>query len=263
MEIHFEDHKNQIKIWHRRKIGFQPHFHNSIEILYVISGKCIASSDFKEYTVEAGDVFVNFPIQIHSYKDIGPLDSYLLIFPISMCRAFSDIISKFTPSNPVVRSGNVDPEWLKKLIVKLNDTNAQPPSAYKLGTLEGYFTALMGELLQYLDPSQEVRNYSTEHKIIAYCTENYKENLTLDSVSKALFISKYHISHLFSNKLKINFCAFVNSLRLSDALQRLQRGESITQAALSSGFSSVRTFNRIFKEEYGSSPTAYIKLIKK
>jgi len=240
-------------------MGFQPHFHNSIELLYVMSGKCTAISDFKEYTVEAGDVFVNFPMKIHSYRDEGPLDSYLLIFPSTVCRAFSEVLAKQIPTNPVVRSGAIDSEWLKSIVIKLNDTNAKPRSLYKAGTLEGYFTALMGELLPHLDPTEETSNYSTEHKIIAYCTEHYKDELTLESVSKALFINKYHISHLFSNKLKTSFCSYVNSLRLSDATQRLQKGEGITQAALSSGFTSVRTFNRFFRAEYGTSPSEYLK----
>jgi AraC-like DNA-binding protein len=263
MEIHYEDHKNRIKVWHRRQMGFQPHFHNSIEILYVISEKCTAMSDFKEYTVEAGDVFVNFPIQIHSYKDIEPLDSYLLIFPASVCHAFSDTLAKYVPSNPVVKAGMIEPDRIKSLVIRLNDTNAQSITAYKSGTLEGYFTALLGELLPHLHPTEENRNYSTEHKIIAYCTEKYKDDLTLDSVSRDLHISKYHISHLFSNKLKTGFCSFVNSLRLSEAIQHLQRGESITQVALSSGFPSVRTFNRIFRAEYDTSPSDYLKKLSK
>ena len=262
MGIYYEDHKSKIKIWHRKNMEFQPHFHNSIELLYVISGSCTAFVDFKEYSVEAGDVLINFPIQIHSYKDNGPLDSYLMIFPDTMCSAFSDIMHKSIPECPVVKAEVLDSKLMYTLAKRLNDTNAKALTQFKYGTLEGYFTAFVGEILGHMTLRAQSRNYSTEHKIIAYCTENYKEELSLDSVSAALHISKYHISHLFSEKMQTGFCSFVNSIRLSEAIRILKKGEGTTQAALSSGFPSVRTFNRIFRAEYNMSPTDYLNAHK-
>lgn len=237
---------------------YRPHFHNSIELLYVISGRCTAYVDFKEYTAEAGDVLMIFPIQIHSYKDEGALDSYLMIFPDTMCPAFSDTMHKSIPECPVIKASELNRELMFTLAKRLNDTNALALTKFKYGTLEGYFTAFVGELLERMSLRYESRNYSTEHRIIAYCTENYKDELTLDSVSDALHISKYHISHLFSDKLQTGFCSFVNSLRLSEACRMLKKGEGTTKAALSSGFPSVRTFNRIFRAEFNMSPTDYI-----
>ncbi len=262
MGIQYEDHKSLIKVWHRRSMEFVPHFHSSIEILYVLDGSTKAYVDFKEYTLYSGDVLINFPTQIHSYKDNGDLDSYILIFPESMCSAFSDILRKNIPICPVIKAGSLDNDLLFTLIKRLNDTNAKALTQFKYGTLEGYFTALVGELLYHLQLKQDSRNYSTEHRIISYCTENFREDLSLDTVSDALHISKYHISHLFSDKLQTGFCTFVNSLRLAEALRLLKKGEGTTRAALSSGFPSVRTFNRIFRAEYHTSPSEYLSLKK-
>ena len=262
MQIYYEDHKSKIKIWRRNNMECRPHFHNSIELLYVMSGKCTAYVDFKEYTVEAGDVLISFPIQIHSYKDDGPLDSYLMIFPDTMCPAFSQVMHQNIPDCPLIKGEKLNKELIYTLAKRLNDTNAHALTKFKYATLEGYFTAFIGELLEKMPLRGESRNYSTEHRIIAYCTENYKDELTLDSVAAALHISKYHISHLFSDKLQTGFCNFVNSLRLSEACRMLKKGEGTTKAALSSGFPSVRTFNRIFRAEFNMSPTDYMNLYK-
>ena len=263
MGIYYEDHKNNIRVWHRNNVGFQPHFHNSIEILYVLGGSCKAYVDFKEYTVEQGDLLIVFPIQIHSYKDLGELDSYIMIFPDTMCGSFSEILRKNTPIESVVRSGSINAQLLSTLIRQLNDTNAKALTPYKYGILEGYFSALVGEMLCKLKLKQDSRNYSTEHRIIAYCSENYKNELTLDNVAEALHISKYHISHLFSEKLQTSFPTFVNSLRLSEACRLLKKGEGTTASALASGFPSVRTFNRIFRSEFHMTPTEYLNSYKR
>ncbi len=259
MEILYQDTKNQINIWHRHYLGFQPHFHNNLELVYIMRGKCKVFVDFKEYILEAGDILVNFPIQIHSYHDIEPIDAYLLMFPSSMCTAFTKTITHYIPDDPIIKANTLNGEWIHSLILHLNDTYAKALTKFKHGTLEGYFTALMGELLSHMSLKQAKCNYSTEHKIIAYCTEHFREELTLDSVSEALHISKYHISHLFSNKMQVGFCTFINSLRMSEACRMLKKGEGVTEAAISSGFPSTRTFNRIFRAEHNMTPTDYIK----
>ncbi len=263
MGIYYEDHKNSIKVWHRTHVEFQPHFHNSIEVIYVLEGECKAFVDFKEHTVRAGDLLIVFPIQIHSYKDTEKLDCYIMIFPDSMCAGFSEMLRKNIPESPIVRSGDIDGALLRTIIKRLNDTNAKALSAFKYGILEGYFSALVGEMLSRMKLKQDSRNYSTEHHIIAYCSEHYKDDITLDTVAQALHISKYHISHLFSEKLQTSFCTFVNSLRLSEACRLLKKGEGTTASALASGFPSVRTFNRIFRAEFNMTPTEYINSYKR
>ena len=52
---------------------------------------------------------------------------------------------------------------------------------------------------------------------------------------------------------------FINNLRIEHARGLLSRGGRITDVAYASGFSSIRTFNRVFSEEYGCSPSEYRK----
>lgn len=96
-------------------------------------------------------------------------------------------------------------------------------------------------------------------RLLQYCSENYTEPLTLDSISSNLHLNKYYISHIFKERMDIGFTDFVNNLRIEHACGLLERGVSITEVAFSSGFSSIRTFNRCFLQNMGMTPREYIK----
>ena len=59
----------------------------------------------------------------------------------------------------------------------------------------------------------------------------------------------------------MNFCDYINSLRLVDAVNMLgNENASITEIAYASGFSTLRTFNRAFLKYYGVTPSEYKRI---
>ena len=124
-------------------------------------------------------------------------------------------------------------------------------------------TALFGKLLPFY-PIQKT-NYSQENvlKILQYCMDHYKEELTVKTVAESLHVSRSCVSHIFSDRLSMNFCDCINSLRLKEAEQLLKnRQYSVTEVAGLSGFPTIRTFNRAFLKKHGVSPSVYRKEIK-
>ena len=72
--------------------------------------------------------------------------------------------------------------------------------------------------------------------------------------------SKYYISHLFSMKLKVRFNDYINSLRINDACRQLrQTDKTVTEISECVGFNTLRTFNRAFIKQVGTSPSEYRK----
>ena len=73
--------------------------------------------------------------------------------------------------------------------------------------------------------------------------------------------SKYHFSRLFSEYTKETFCDYLNLRRIKAAEELLLNDSlSVTEIAMQSGFSSIATFNRLFRSLKGCSPSEYRKL---
>lgn len=112
------------------------------------------------------------------------------------------------------------------------------------------------EMMEFTDVKPSDSNKIKE--ILNYCTENYTKDISLESISKELYISKYYISHLFRQKLHTGFTEYIGMLRISDACSLLMsEDKSITEVAYSVGFNSMRSFNRSFLKVTGKVPREY------
>ena len=119
---------------------------------------------------------------------------------------------------------------------------------------------MLGKLLRHYTLTDDPVQDNAVQQIVRYCSSHYKEPLTVSAVAKALYRSQSYISHTFSERLKISFSDYVNSLRLDEAIRLLKLdGLSIEQVAELSGFPTTRTFHRAFRNKYGISPRGYKK----
>jgi AraC-like DNA-binding protein len=111
-------------------------------------------------------------------------------------------------------------------------------------------------MMQFEDAKSSDTN--TLKAILNYCSENYTKDVQLDTISSAMHVKKYYVSHLFSQKLHMGFSEYIGMLRISDACKLLvNQDKSITDISYSVGFNSTRTFNRLFLKYTGVTPRQY------
>ncbi len=86
-------------------------------------------------------------------------------------------------------------------------------------------------------------------------------DIRLDDIATSLSMSPYHLSQTMNELLGVNFYAFVNTYRVEEAKRKLSDPEhfhkTVLEIAFDSGFNSKATFNRIFKQHTGQTPTQY------
>jgi len=87
--------------------------------------------------------------------------------------------------------------------------------------------------------------------------------ITLPKLAQALDIPVAHLSRVINELLGQNFYEFINRYRVEDAKRRLASPDSgrekLIAVALDCGFNSLATFNRVFKDLAGRTPSDYRK----
>lgn len=94
--------------------------------------------------------------------------------------------------------------------------------------------------------------------ICEYISEHCAEDLSLDDVAALAGFSKYHFSRLFKQFTGVSFYKYLNQKRIALAEKYLSdAGNSITEVAINSGFSSMSSFIRMFKQIKDCTPTEF------
>ena len=120
-----------------------------------------------------------------------------------------------------------------------------PQDELKLFTPD-YISAIEQEILSSIDRK-------------CYVNPEFK----LTSFSLETGIPSHHLTYFFNNIKDISFSDWRNGLRVDQAMELIQRGDSdmlsLEGIAMNSGFSSQSTFIRAFKNCTGKTPSQYLK----
>lgn len=81
---------------------------------------------------------------------------------------------------------------------------------------------------------------------------------TLGHAAAAAHISPSRLTHLFSREVGIPFRRYALWIRLRTVAERVALGDNLTQAAVAAGFSDSSHLSRVFKNNFGLSPSSLL-----
>lgn len=246
--------------WHYDPCDYIMHFHENFEIVYMLSGKCKATVDKTEYILDVGDFLVIFPFQIHEYAPLGENNKFVVLSLDA--KRISDWIPimKVTTKNGKVASEKVS-DYLKTLIKRIEETpRCRDGINHAIST--SISQTILLELLSMIEIEERNEIFHSNHEKILLCCENeFRDcSFNLETLSKKTGISVRTISRFFSQDIKVPFSRFISLLRLESVRILVEKNDyTITTAALESGFGTIRSFNLVFKKEFGVAPRDYFK----
>ncbi len=240
--------------------GYPPMFHPHGELIYVTRGEINMMVDGYEHILREGELAAVFPYVVHSYEDAPGAEIFMILFEPEIVSLFEPELVSKKPLYPYVAQSQAFLPTLEKITELMNEKEQ-----IKAKTAVAYLSAMVGELLDSL-PLCDVESVSENmiKPILLYCSEHFTDpDISIKKIADELYISQSYVSKVFSMKLKYGFREYINELRIANAKKLLAKTElKIVDIMLECGFKNQSSFNRIFGEICGVSPSAYRKIKK-
>ena len=128
-------------------------------------------------------------------------------------------------------------------------------------TLE--LVSLIEKAMEAYRPIQEdcVENTKLQD-ILYYINHNYREDITLATVSEKFYYSKYHICMLFKTRIGMSVTDYITLRRIHYINDLINKGVPIAQASTMGGFHNYSNFYRLYKKHMNITPLEYKQKIK-
>ncbi|MBQ4639287.1 MAG: helix-turn-helix domain-containing protein [Clostridia bacterium] len=235
---------------------FPMHVHDAVEIVCPVAGSLDMTIGGEKQRIMAGDIAVAFPTVPHSYDYVSPdVQGLTLIFVPSAIQEFHNTFRTTVPRTPLMTRKQKAAE-LTVLIRKIMAIKPEQMKQVRGGFLHLFLAYFLPGLA--LRPVNKQVELGLSYQVFHYISQHYTEPLSLESTAHALGISRIHLSHIFSQQLKINFRQYINTLRIDRACQLLQDPtHSISEIAYLCGYGNPRTFHRAFLAQCNMPPKQY------
>lgn len=251
----YEIRKTDLTVKHNTyEVDFPEHMHSYIEIIYVFSGTQHITIENTEYAVNEGEAAVIFPDILHSYiqADKKNADALLIMCEPNLLGALFPNLCNTRPDYPVIPKDKINNETFYALHHINPDSNFEIKFSWTCIILSGFLSHLT------LKQEHRIPVQDMTYKITQYIQQNFQQNITRDSLAEMFNVSKYYISRIFAQKFKMNLRTYLGIIRTEYAATLIRTTDAtLTSISRDSGFDSLRTFNRVFKEIYGIPPIEY------
>lgn len=259
-----------IKVSYANIKNYPTHWHNSIEVIYVLKGSLDISIDTDLFTLKEREVEIINCDESHSLH--SKEDNKILIFnidPLFFEKYYKDInnIFFYTNSNDNEDQSGEEYDELKFFLSKILCEYVQKSEDYD-EEIEDMLINLLYHLINnfhYLTHEKEELKEKTEqldryHRISKYIFNNYNNNITLKDIAKKEFLSPHYLSHEIKYATGYSFTDLINLTRIEESIKLLLDTDlSISEISDEIGFSHVRYYTKNFKSYYNCTPLQYRK----
>ena len=230
--------------------SYPAHLHGCMEVSFCVSGGMTVQLGVERYELCDGQGILVPPNMVHSYQTENTSAYYTILFSRDLMPDFAAMFSHKQPLHCVF---SVD----DRLNRHLQDFYGSDRTIFGGKSLLYHMAEnfLRGNEFRETDKGDD----DLTMQIITYIQDNLSSEITLQDMADHLGYSYYYISKRIRQVFQVPFTELLAQYRVADVKLRLDAGKcTISQAALASGFGSIRTFNRIFHRLTGLTPSQYL-----
>lgn len=243
------------------------HFHNEIEILYMLEGSVQIERRGQTIRLEKGEIFLLERNIAHSLKHTGGENQILTLqFDAGFCSAVYPRLSRlrFTDFLLTCKDGRAYRKLKEALfyIVRCHKVRTEGYPFRIMMALNAICCCLVEELhAEELSDgllAQEERGAARLNRVMDYVGGNYMHRVKLGDLAEREGLSMCYLSHFIKDKLGMSFQQYLNKVRVKNAESLIvQTDKRAIDICFESGFSDYRYLSKAFVEEYGCTPSEY------
>lgn len=247
------DEKSRTMAWIRDNDQYIAHFHSTIELVYVESGELELMQEGASSIVSADHLIVNSSYMLHGYSTPESSRSIIATIPLSAVPKLHSQLSQRRFDKSVVDARGMK-ECKRIMRMMANPANSQNETF-----VNSLAEALLAFLIDRIGLVDNPANAEADlmKRILIYLEQHCTEPLSVSQTAAHFGYSAGRFSHLFNERIGCTFTRYVNNLRCIRA-QRILLEENLPliDVATACGFSSLRTFHRVYKAYTGETPRA-------
>lgn len=229
----------------------QGNWHEDIEIQYCTKGKGKLFIGGEEYPFEKGQIAVINSNIIHNTLSTEGL-SYVCLIVSS--RFLKQIGFEFEKMNfkPTISDLSLS-VLIEKMCQVYNSQNMHKTLILHNILLE--ILSLIAEKHSIPCEKRTSGEFESVKTVIRYIRENFAQKLSLETLSKLIFLDKYTLCRKFKVATGQTVMEYISRYRCQMASEYLKEGKTVASAARLCGFDNLSFFTKTFKKYMGTLPS--------
>jgi len=263
------------RLWDSSLQNFSFHWHELLEIIYVLEGKISVSVDGRIFEARRGDITVVNSGMVHGFFSPEP-ETVITIFQFGLELFDQSLVDlrdrtgqKLVFDRKTFISRDEDGELhqkLEHLLLSIRREYYEREEGFHMAIKSRLYElalVFLRELPVKTPIPKDVVKHNYNHQILERVFSFIHSNsdnpeISLEHAAGAAALSKFYFTRFFKEQTGQTFHTYLSQVRISRAKEFLTESDlPIIEIAYLSGFSSLKTFNRLFKTFTGVSPSTY------
>ena len=240
------------------------HWHNSLEVLYIASGKMDTGINNAIYHLKRGDLIIINSGDIHFTRCRDYAKIYVLQVPYPLLNTHIpnyDYVRFQDSDGSVVFSNPAKVDELSRLMIQMYEITLEQKPGYTLLfssklyqflfiLFQRYHTDISSRTKQKSD-----RNLIRLEQVMNYVKSHYTQPISLEDAAQILSLNPEYFCRYFKKYMGMTFLEYVNSIRLYHIHQDLlNTNYSVSELMDRHGFTNYKLFSKMFRNTYGCPP---------
>lgn len=253
------------------------HWHDSLEILYVLDGEIIINMEQHSFPLTNGHFIIIDSKVVHSTASQNFCNFLLIQIPYHFLKTcipdidyihFENIcsMSGIPLSGQVTTSPTPPAEAIlasiRQILYGLAELWNTKPEGYRLKYYSYIYDFLYLMLSNFKKDISQDEYHQTEKymerltTVISYVKQHYREDISLRDVADYLALNPSYFTRFFKKYMNMTFTEYLNTIRLRYIYEDILSTDLPIQTILErNGFTNYKSFMRLFRQTYGCTPS--------